>query len=163
MAVSAGTRIGPYEVVTLLGEGGMGEVYRAHDPRLNRDVALKVLSDHVTLIPDRLDRLRREAQVLASLNHPTGSCMAVRQHGRLLVTQPPMRTEAWHRLLAHDCGRAMDGIALNFSLRTGPSLVSSNSAKAAPFTSIARVMTAAGTEPSRQVTATVNVRVPSSA
>ena len=48
----------------------MGEVYRARDPRLNRDVALKVLSDHVTLIPDRLDRFRHEAQVLASLNHP---------------------------------------------------------------------------------------------
>ena len=70
MALAAGTRIGAYEVVLLLGAGGMGEVYRAHDTTLNRDVALKVLLPDVAGNPDRLARFRREAQILASLNDP---------------------------------------------------------------------------------------------
>jgi Tol biopolymer transport system component len=65
-----GRSIGPYQVVGKLGEGGMGEVYRARDAKLNRDVALKVLPDSLAGDPDRLARFRREAQVLASLNHP---------------------------------------------------------------------------------------------
>ena len=65
-----GSRFGYYEVVAKLGEGGMGEVYRAHDSRLNRDVALKVLPAAFAHDPDRLARFRREAQVLAALNHP---------------------------------------------------------------------------------------------
>ena len=70
MSLNPGTRIGPYEVVSLLGAGGMGEVYRARDSKLNRDVALKVLPPSLGQDPDRLARFRREAQVLASLNHP---------------------------------------------------------------------------------------------
>ena len=70
MALQAGTRIGAYEVVALLGTGGMGEVYRAHDSKLRRDVAIKTLPAAVALDPDRLQRFEREAQVLASLNHP---------------------------------------------------------------------------------------------
>ena len=70
MALTAGTRIGPYEVVAPLGAGGMGEVYRARDARLNRDVAIKVLPEAFALDPERLARFRREAQVLAALNHP---------------------------------------------------------------------------------------------
>ena len=66
----AGTSIGPYEVISLLGAGGMGEVYLARDPRLSREVALKIVPEHFALDPDRLGRFRREAQVLASLNHP---------------------------------------------------------------------------------------------
>jgi serine/threonine-protein kinase len=65
-----GSRIGAYEVMSLLGAGGMGEVYRAHDTKLNRDVALKVLPSGVADDPDRLARFRREAQALAALNHP---------------------------------------------------------------------------------------------
>jgi serine/threonine protein kinase len=68
--LSAGTRLGPYEIVAPLGAGGMGEVYRARDTKLNRDVALKVIPDTFALDPDRLARFKREAQVLASLNHP---------------------------------------------------------------------------------------------
>lgn len=68
--MNPGTRLGPYEVVVLLGAGGMGEVYRARDPKLNRDVAIKVLLPSVAGDPDRLARFSREAQVLASLNHP---------------------------------------------------------------------------------------------
>src|SRR5215213_11517597 len=66
----AGTRLGPYEVVAPLGSGGMGEVYRARDAKLGRDVAIKVLRPEVADDPDRLARFRREAHVLASLNHP---------------------------------------------------------------------------------------------
>ena len=70
MALTPGTRVGPYEVTALLGAGGMGEVYRARDTKLNRDVALKVLPDAFTRDLDWLARFRREAQILASLNHP---------------------------------------------------------------------------------------------
>jgi serine/threonine-protein kinase len=69
VALTPGTRLGPHEVVAQIGTGGMGEVYRARDMQLNRDVALKVIPDAFTLDPDRLARFKREAQVLASLNH----------------------------------------------------------------------------------------------
>ena len=70
MPLTPGTRLGSYEVVTLLGTGGMGEVYRARDPKLNRDVALKVLPDSFASDADRLARFTREAHTLAALNHP---------------------------------------------------------------------------------------------
>ena len=70
MALDPGTRIGPYEVTGSLGAGGMGEVYRARDTKLDRDVALKVLPHAFTDDPVRLARFEREAKVLASLNHP---------------------------------------------------------------------------------------------
>src|SRR5947209_16820351 len=70
MTLSAGTRLGPYEIVSALGAGGMGEVYQAHDTKLRRDVALKILPDTFATDPERLARFQREAQVLASLNHP---------------------------------------------------------------------------------------------
>src|SRR5438477_7034851 len=70
MSLAAGTRLGPYEILGALGAGGMGEVYRAHDTKLGRDVALKVIADPFAFDPDRLARFTREAQLLASLNHP---------------------------------------------------------------------------------------------
>jgi Tol biopolymer transport system component len=70
MSIAPGTRIGPYEVASRIGEGGMGIVYQARDTQLQRNVALKVLPDHFSSDPERLDRFQREAQVLASLNHP---------------------------------------------------------------------------------------------
>jgi serine/threonine-protein kinase len=70
MPLSVGTRVGPYEIVAPLGSGGMGEVYRAHDPKLNRDVAIKVLPAALSNDADYMARFQREAQVLASLNHP---------------------------------------------------------------------------------------------
>ena len=70
MALNPGTRLGPYEVLSAIGSGGMGEVYRARNTKLNRDVALKVLPASVAGDPERLARFRREAQVLAALNHP---------------------------------------------------------------------------------------------
>jgi serine/threonine protein kinase/Tol biopolymer transport system component len=70
VSLATGTRIGPYEVTDLLGAGGMGEVYRARDTRLNRDAAIKVLPAAFARDAERVARLQREAQVLASLNHP---------------------------------------------------------------------------------------------
>jgi rhodanese-related sulfurtransferase len=70
MALSRGTLLGPYEILAPLGVGGMGEVYRGHDTKLHRDVAIKVLLPAVANDPDRLARFGREAQVLAALNHP---------------------------------------------------------------------------------------------
>ncbi len=70
MPLPPGTRLGPYEIVAPLGAGGMGEVYRARDTRLGRDVAVKVLPDHFAGDAERLARFQREAQILASLNHP---------------------------------------------------------------------------------------------
>jgi serine/threonine protein kinase len=70
MAITPGSRIGPYEVTSQLGDGGMGVVFRARDTRLLRDVALKLLPDDFADDADRLSRLQREAQILASLNHP---------------------------------------------------------------------------------------------
>src|ERR1700674_5376995 len=70
MSLSAGTRLGPYEILSALGAGGMGEVYRATDSNLKRSVAIKVLPASVAGDVDRLARFQREAEVLAALNHP---------------------------------------------------------------------------------------------
>jgi eukaryotic-like serine/threonine-protein kinase len=70
MALGVGARVGGYEILGQLGVGGMGEVYRARDTRLKRDVALKILPASFAGDPDRLARFQREAEVLASLNHP---------------------------------------------------------------------------------------------
>ena len=69
MPLSAGTRLGPYEILARIGAGGMGEVYRAKDTKLKRDVALKVLPAAFARDPERMARFQREAEVLASLNH----------------------------------------------------------------------------------------------
>src|ERR1700732_828531 len=70
MAVSVGTHLGSYEVTAQIGAGGMGEVYQAHDTKLGRDVAIKVLPEAFAHDPERLCRFQREAKMLASLNHP---------------------------------------------------------------------------------------------
>ena len=70
MALEIGSRIAHYDVTALIGEGGMGQVYQATDTKLNRQVALKILPEAFATDPDRLARFQREAQVLASLNHP---------------------------------------------------------------------------------------------
>src|SRR5262245_11795665 len=75
MGLSVGTKLGPYEIQSPLGAGGMGEVYRARDMRLVRDVALKVIPREFTRDAQRMARFQREAQVLASLNHPNIACI----------------------------------------------------------------------------------------
>ena len=69
MPLTAGTRLGPYVLESLLGAGGMGEVYRAHDSRLNRTVAIKVLAPEIAT-PDRVERFEQEARAASALNHP---------------------------------------------------------------------------------------------
>jgi serine/threonine-protein kinase len=86
MSFPDGSRLGPYEIVALLGSGGMGEVYRAHDARLGRDVAIKVLPREFTSDSDRLARLEREARALAALNHPNiASLYGVEDYGGTLA------------------------------------------------------------------------------
>src|SRR5262249_30658512 len=70
MSVDVGTRLGSLEITALLGKGGMGEVYRARDTKLKREVAVKILPDALLRDADRVSRFQREAEVLASLNHP---------------------------------------------------------------------------------------------
>ena len=70
MSLSAGTRLGPYEILGQIGAGGMGEVYRARDARLHRDVAIKVLPSLFSADPDRLRRFEVEARAASALNHP---------------------------------------------------------------------------------------------
>ena len=69
MALAAGTRLGHYDVTSLLGEGGMGQVWQATDTQLNREVALKILPEAFATDPDRLARFKREAQILASVKN----------------------------------------------------------------------------------------------
>jgi len=80
MPIAPGTRLGPYEIVEAIGAGGMGEVYRARDPRLGRDVAIKVLPTAFSTDPDRLQRFEQEARAAAALNHP--NILAVHDIGR---------------------------------------------------------------------------------
>src|ERR1700719_335495 len=70
MPISTGTRFGSYEILSAIGAGGMGEVYRAHDTKLGRDVAIKVPPEAFAHDAERLSRFQREAKMLASLNHP---------------------------------------------------------------------------------------------
>src|SRR5512142_3395067 len=70
MAISAGTKLGPYEILSPIGAGGMGEVYRAKDPRLGREVAVKVLPASFSTDADRLRRFEQEARAAGILNHP---------------------------------------------------------------------------------------------
>src|SRR3989442_11163498 len=70
MILSGGTRLGPYEILAPLGAGGMGEVYRARDTRLDREVAIKLVSEALAADPGHMARFEREARLLASLNHP---------------------------------------------------------------------------------------------
>jgi serine/threonine protein kinase len=70
LPLTSGTRLGPYEIVSAIGAGGMGEVYKARDTRLDRTVAVKVLPQHVSSDPELRERFEREARAVASLNHP---------------------------------------------------------------------------------------------
>src|SRR5947209_15912042 len=105
MALSTGTKLGPYEIQSLLGAGGMGEVYRARDTRLRRDVAIKVLPVSLLHDPERLRRFEQEAQAAAALNHP--NILAVFQMGTY-EGAPYLVTEL------------LDGGTLRDILRRGP-------------------------------------------
>src|SRR4026208_362910 len=85
MALSAGTRLGPYEILAPIGARGMGEVYRAKDTKLGRDIALKVLPESFAHDPERMARFEREAQVLAPLNHPHIATIHGLEEGALVM------------------------------------------------------------------------------
>ncbi len=109
MSLSAGARLGPYEILELVGAGGMGEVYRARDPRLGRDVAIKVLSRDLTSDPDRLARFEREARAVAALNHPnilTVHDVGTHEGVPYVVTELLAGETLRERLKRRDAGRA---------------------------------------------------------
>ncbi|HLW80317.1 MAG TPA: serine/threonine-protein kinase, partial [Terriglobia bacterium] len=127
MALNSGTRLGPYEVMAPLGAGGMGEVYRARDTKLGRDVALKVLPAAFGGDADRMARFEREAQVLASLNHPhIASIYGFEESGgvRALVMELVEGSTLAERL------GAAPGIS---AARTGPESGATTAARRAPL------------------------------
>src|SRR5580704_8589600 len=103
MPLSTGTHLGPYEILIPLGAGGMGEVYRASDTKLGRDVALKVLSSALAGDADYMARFTREAQVLASLNHPhIAAIYGVEERALVmeLLEGPTLAERIWHGAMA---------------------------------------------------------------
>jgi serine/threonine-protein kinase len=92
LALPPGTRLGPYEIVSALGAGGMGEVYRARDKQLDRDVALKILPPLLAADPERLARFEREAKTLAALNHPNIAAIYGVEKNALVMELVPGRT-----------------------------------------------------------------------
>src|SRR6188474_1394733 len=90
MTIAPGARFGPYEVTSILGTGGMGQVYCARDARLGRNVALKVLPPGLAVDADRLLRFKREAMVLASLNHPNIAAIYGLEEGRASGSDAPV-------------------------------------------------------------------------
>src|SRR5262245_31926232 len=118
MPIRPGTRLGPYEVVAALGEGGMGEVYRARDTRLGRDVAVKVLPAPVAGNADRQSRFEREARAIAKLNHPNilglydvGSQDGLRFIVTELVEGEPVRGPLPPKRLVEVGAQIADGLA----------------------------------------------------
>jgi serine/threonine protein kinase len=105
MALTAGTMLGQYEIRSPLGAGGMGEVYRAHDTRLDREVAIKVLPESLTSDPERLRRFEQEARAAAALNHP--NILAVYQM-------------ATHEGVSYMVTELLEGETLRERLRRGP-------------------------------------------
>ena len=85
---AAGTNLGPYKVLSPIGKGGMGEVYRARDTKLDRDVAIKVLPEEFANDKERLARFEREAKLLASLNHPNIASIHSRESDRVHEAKP---------------------------------------------------------------------------
>src|SRR5512132_539236 len=105
MTLAAGTRLGPYEIVAPLGAGGMGEVYRAKDPRLSRELAIKVLPASFSQDADRLKRFEQEARAASALNHPN------------IITIHEIGTSNGTTYLAMEL---IDGASLRETLASGP-------------------------------------------
>ena len=108
MPLTPGTKLGPYEILSTLGAGGMGEVYRAKDSRLGRDVAVKVLPASFAADPERLRRFEQEARAVAALNHPNILAIYdIGQHGDLhflvgeLLDGETLREVMWRGVLSH--------------------------------------------------------------
>ena len=120
MPLTAGSLLGPYEIVATLGAGGTGEVHRARDTRLKRDVAVKVLPEAFAGDPDRLSRFQREAELLATLNHPNiaGIYVIEEADGVRAIVMELVEGETLAARLARPEGRALqDSCALQDSSR----------------------------------------------
>ena len=101
MGLTVGTRLGPYEILSPLGAGGMGEVYRAKDTKLDREVAIKVLPADVASSQERLQRFEREAKTVAALNHPNiVTIHAIEEsHGRRYIAMELVEGETLDRMI----------------------------------------------------------------
>ena len=121
MALASGTRLGSYEVVAPIGAGGMGEVYQAHDTKLGRDVAIKVLPEAFAHDAERLSRFQREAKMLASLNHPNIAAIygleedAAFIHVALTSCGPDITCAAFHERQNSQAGSSSSGWRLGAS------------------------------------------------
>ena len=118
MPLAAGTRLGPYEILGLIGAGGMGEVYKACDTRLDRTVAIKVLPTELSADPDRLRRFEREARAVASLNHPHILTGLVRQDVRVVAILIQVIT--FRSTSLSDTGLSADGIRARDGVQPPP-------------------------------------------
>ena len=100
MPIGQGTRLGPYEVLSVTWPGGMGEVYRARDTKLGRDVALKVVAETFTHEPERVARFHREAQLLAALNHPHIATIhgLEERNGTLFLVMDSWKARPWRNV-----------------------------------------------------------------
>jgi eukaryotic-like serine/threonine-protein kinase len=132
MALSIGTRLGPYEILAAIGAGGMGEVYRARDAKLGRDVALKVLPEAFARDAERMARFQREAKVLASLNHPNISSIygledSAATHARIVHRDlKPANVKVTNddavKVLDFGLAKAIEGDAASVDISTSPTM-----------------------------------------
>src|SRR6202045_4111134 len=124
--VAVGARLGPYEILAPLGSGGMGEVYRAKDPRLGRDVAVKVLPASFSADPDRLRRFEQEARAAGVLNHPNITAVYdIGSHeGAPYVVQELLEGETLRSVLAG--GRLSHRKAIEYSLQIAHGLAAAH-------------------------------------
>src|SRR5215468_12036927 len=126
MTVAAGSRLGPYEILSPLGAGGMGEVYRAKDPRLGREVAIKVLPASLSKDADRLRRFEQEARAAGILNHPNITAVYdIGSHdGATYVVQELLVGETLRSVLAG--GRLSQRKAIDYSLQIAQGLAAAH-------------------------------------
>jgi len=121
MSISKGERLGSYEIVSLLGAGGMGEVYRAHDARINRDVAIKILPESVASDPDREARFSQEARAAGALNHP--NIVAIYDVGRQgrcsYIVSELVQGESLRAVMAHGSVSIRRAIAIGVDVAEG--------------------------------------------
>jgi len=122
MLLSVGTRLASYEIVAALGAGGMGEVYRARDTKLGRDVAIKILPELFLTDPDRVARFQREAQLLAALNHPNiAGIYGLEETGQTqFLVMDLVDGESLADRLSHPEGRALHPSAVGDGLQAVP-------------------------------------------
>src|SRR5204863_4463071 len=126
VSLSAGARLGPYEIVSPLGAGGMGEVYRAKDPRLGREVAIKVLPPSFSADADRLRRFEQEARAAGILNHPniTAVCDIGTHDGAPYVVQELLEGETLRTALSG--GKLSQRKAIDYSLQIAHGLAAAH-------------------------------------